>query len=1055
MANMHVGMTLTLADTASAPLRAFIGIVERLQTTANRLAPRLEAMAVGLTSINRAATGSGAVQAMAGRIEALNTRLGATQAAARGAASGIGNVSARASAGGTAVYALEQAIGALTGGLSRIAAHLNATTAGLQQMGGAARQAGAGAQAGLAATGAAAQIANQHVGTLRQTMVGMAQLWGAMKIKDGFVASVTGASAFETSKARAQTMGLTDGERGRIETAALAAKTLVPQFDRRQTFEMAIDLKNAMNSLDNALKVLPEMAQFAQNLKSQTKDGKIDDNILVNVGKILQQRGAVTDPAKMRAEADMLLKIMTATQGRVNVETMFSNLSQMKGALSGDNVSRDFLPILAGLAEMNRNGNGGTLGTQLTTATRYVMGNVRHGSAAKATNELGLFEDPAGLKWNTQGNIDLQKSNLRMKGARLWQENPMEWVKQFLIPAMQAKGMDITDNNLVSDVINQIMPARNAAEIVQTMTTKRKQLDADAANVNRAMGSQEQTEINSQTSQAKWDALTGKVRDLAIVVGEKLLPTLRVVADVMATMLDGVGAFFKAFPASATFLVWVTALGAVGLAVRGFMSLFGILGTFTGLIGGVGTAATAAGAAANAGFFARLAGFGTAVTGMAGVVLGAFARLLPLVGLLIIAWDLTQLVGKIEVFGKSLKAWASDLADFVIARFKSMFGFMGMAFEAGKTTGRWLADSAPGGDARTGPRRGGTAAEGRALVYVASDGSAGDFARLDRAPDAGRMDGRSGFEGAYRGMRVDTRAPAVPGAGSGGGAFGSGAPGGGGKRRVAIAPDGTLVLMPDNREAGRAAVRDGDPYYTGSAEPAGDYPDNREAGRDAVRAGDPHYYEQVAVTAPKAATALGAYSQAMSDVAQSMGEAARSGFGDMFSGILRGTERGGKALERFFQNMKNRFLDMIGQKLGDALFDSLFGSLLGGGKGGKSGGDGGWLGLLFKGVGALFGGGGGGSTGTSMGGWVSGGGYSVGGAGAGMATGTNYVPRDMIALIHRGEAVVPKQFNPAAMGIGAGGAAPGSMHVSFDRSMRNERVIDLLDAHIQRELATR
>jgi len=73
-------------------------------------------------------------------------------------------------------------------------------------------------------------------------------------------------------------------------------------------------------------------------------------------------------------------------------------------------------------------------------------------------------------------------------------------------------------------------------------------------------------------------------------------------------------------------------------------------------------------------------------------------------------------------------------------------------------------------------------------------------------------------------------------------------------------------------------------------------------------------------------------------------------------------------------------------------------------------------------------------------GGVVGGGMSVGGGytppidgalpGGGMATGTNYVPRDMVALVHRGEAIVPRQYNPAAGGSGGGNSTVINLSIS-------------------------
>lgn len=69
------------------------------------------------------------------------------------------------------------------------------------------------------------------------------------------------------------------------------------------------------------------------------------------------------------------------------------------------------------------------------------------------------------------------------------------------------------------------------------------------------------------------------------------------------------------------------------------------------------------------------------------------------------------------------------------------------------------------------------------------------------------------------------------------------------------------------------------------------------------------------------------------------------------------------------------------------------------------------LGPLAAGLGGLFGGGGGAS---------AVGGSGIGGVGvATLATGTNYVPQDMFAMIHKGEAVVPREYNNGGNGSGS------------------------------------
>lgn len=50
----------------------------------------------------------------------------------------------------------------------------------------------------------------------------------------------------------------------------------------------------------------------------------------------------------------------------------------------------------------------------------------------------------------------------------------------------------------------------------------------------------------------------------------------------------------------------------------------------------------------------------------------------------------------------------------------------------------------------------------------------------------------------------------------------------------------------------------------------------------------------------------------------------------------------------------------------------------------------------------------------------------------GMATGTNYVPRNMVVKVHQGEAIVPRQFNPAAGGQAGGGRGMVVQHINYN-----------------------
>jgi hypothetical protein len=132
------------------------------------------------------------------------------------------------------------------------------------------------------------------------------------------------------------------------------------------------------------------------------------------------------------------------------------------------------------------------------------------------------------------------------------------------------------------------------------------------------------------------------------------------------------------------------------------------------------------------------------------------------------------------------------------------------------------------------------------------------------------------------------------------------------------------------------------------------------------------------------------------------------------------------ALTGNFKNIGRAFLDMLTRMATDAVAAKLAEKMFSGGSTGK-GGFGDLLSLFSSFYGAKSGGG------------INGGSVLPNSLRGGADTGSNYIERDMVTLLHKGEAVVPKRYNPAASGMAGGNVyitnnAPARVSAERDQS---------------------
>ncbi|MGZ5709986.1 MAG: hypothetical protein ACXWIJ_12525 [Burkholderiales bacterium] len=656
MGSVNIEMRLNLVDTASAPVRAFISTLETLESAVSGVSSRLAGLA--------------------GSMDALGASLGLIKTNSAGAAAELGAVGMQAGTAAGETARLETIMAALSLSLERIVGQLAMTSTGLAGVGSAAVAASTEAGAAMNAVGTGAQGAGTHVNALAASIRGMGELWAAFKIEKGLKTAVEDAAEYERTDNRLRNMNLSPAESDAIHQSVRQTGRDFHQFDQNELLEMAIDLRNATGSAHEAATGLKGFAEsvFAMNL-SMPSGKKLDEQGTLNFAKFLEGRGVTMDPAAMAAQQDLVTKIVAATQGRVNPNNLFGNLTYAKGGL-GRTMDDEALVTFAAMIEQDAigGGTGGRVGTMLTS----FVNSITKSRAITTKNrdewlKLGLV-DPGkvNINENTDRVTSIQAGAIA--GTDIVGKNFKRWVDEYLRPALIAAGVNMDDVSAVKAKTDVLFPDRNSAEAAFQLLSKKDLIEKDSENITKTAGKDQQVKNGEQLSAANWERFHKAINDLAIAIGTTLLPVLTPLLQGFTKILEVLGHLTQDHPVFGFILGLAGALGSVSLMIAGVTRLFGPLGAILGVTAG------------------SFGGFGTMVSSVGGIIASAIPlilrfllRLAGPIGIILLIWDagLGDWISKLEVFGHSVGDWASLLSEKVANSFRNMwvrtkeyFGFL-------------------------------------------------------------------------------------------------------------------------------------------------------------------------------------------------------------------------------------------------------------------------------------------------------------------------------------------------------------------------------------------
>jgi hypothetical protein len=293
-------------------------------------------------------------------------------------------------------------------------------------------------------------------------------------------AVVAGADV-DSERSRMRQAGWTDAD---IKTTEHRANRFAAEYGLAPGAAMGIirearpifggDMKQTLDSVPDFFKVRAALQQGRPSGSSETLDR--------DMGRIIKAAeigGYSKDPERLRAFADFMTQMAQVNGNVLRGEEIENFFKSGKTAAS----AADFEFLKAVLPTFLPEQGGDRVGTALMTLRQALVGGKMKKRTAENLADLGVV-DKAGLIATKDEDVQGVKQGA-LKGQKLAETNPLEWIKQVLLPAMDAKGIKPEDRDAT---VSSLFSDRNAEYIVSQMMNNIARLEKDRATVEQAKG---------------------------------------------------------------------------------------------------------------------------------------------------------------------------------------------------------------------------------------------------------------------------------------------------------------------------------------------------------------------------------------------------------------------------------------------------------------------------------------------------------------------------------------------------------------------------------------